>query len=210
MGDDASIESLLRRRMEEADSGDLKLPANFMEEIFPERILSALDSSVLLSMLHRTIDTSTTVLSPGYVPGSRTIGGAVNGDRFVLKKNGFFVSIFTREINGRVVPQKGGSIVEYRLAHQPLLVMVSGVVSVGLLGATVLAAWSLYTGITGHAYFIYNASAFFTACFWTILPLIILFVLAVFFKLGCHASYGDEEALLDHLRKTAAGIETLS
>ncbi|MGD9682003.1 MAG: hypothetical protein AB7W16_12535 [Candidatus Obscuribacterales bacterium] len=210
MGDESSLESLLRRRIEESESGELKLPVAFIEEIFPERILSAQDSSVLLSMLHRTIDTSTTVLSPGYVPGSRTIGGSVNGDRFVLKKNGFFVSPFTREINGRVVPQKGGSIVEYRLAHQPVLVTVASLVTLSLVGATALAAWGLYTGIVSHAYFIYNASAFFAACFWVILPLIILFVLAVFFKLGCHSSYGDEEALLDHLRKTAAGIETLS
>ncbi|MBZ0186276.1 MAG: hypothetical protein K8F91_08520 [Candidatus Obscuribacterales bacterium] len=173
---------------------------------YPEKIRAVINSEKFLDTLLQSIDTSTEILTPGYVPGTKAIGGSVTGANFLIRKNGFLLNPFSRSIYGRVLDQKDGSLVEYKLSHKPGTILIAVILTIALSGLAALSLFALYQAVTSGYVFAGNVQAMISAYFWAISPLIVLFVLSIIWKLGCHSGYADEEELLDHIRKISAGI----
>lgn len=173
---------------------------------FNGSIEAIVDSQDFLENLARTLEAPGAVIQPGEIPGKKVYAGTVNGNRFKLSRTGAFANPCCKDLVGYVEDKRSGSIVRYRLENRP---MTSFFQTSGLVAIICIAIFSALAFVTSIKY-IPPASLGMVALFAVGGPLITLIVFVLFLNLMEASGESDQEEMLDHIKKLAAGVRVSS
>lgn len=173
---------------------------------YTHQIQSCLSANDFLEQIKLTVDLPSAVLAPGELPGGKTFKGFVSGRHFSIRKKGIGTGKNSREMQGRVSEIKQGNktqtLVEIRFAEGPFVMIGKFLCIASLSACAALVLFALiFLARVGELATIPNG-LFLTA----ILP-ILGFALAYYLmKCSPHLYYRNEEEILDHVKKIAAGV----
>lgn len=173
---------------------------------YTHTIQSCLTADDFLEQIKLTVDLPSSVLAPGEFPGGKTFKGFVSGRHFSIRKKGMALGKHSRELQGRVSELKQGNktqtLVEIRFAEGPWVMIGKFLCIASLSACAALVLFALiFLSRVGELANIPNG-LFFAA----VIP-VLGFALA-YYAMRCspHLYYRNEEEILDHVKKIAAGV----
>lgn len=176
-------------------------------EQYPNEIEGIISTDDFLSNLKKSIATPGNTIEAHEIPGTKTICGTVEGDRFKLRKAGAFANPYGREVVGIVEQSnKSGCTVKYKLNSKTVIAFFNGIVVLGISAIALLSA----IGIVMVMNYM-SMSELGRAIFVSIgIPFAFLILFLFYTRFAESTGVADEEELLDHLKKHAAGINVSS
>lgn len=169
-------------------------------------IEAIIKSSEFLANLESSIEVPGNKIMPDQIPGEKSICGTVRGNRFKIRKAGALANPMTRDLVGTIEDTKSGSVITYRLEQRPSVLffqtsIMVAIICLGLFSTMIFLTSLRYisTGMVGMA-----------GVFAVGGPLLLLILFLVFFSVFESTGASEQDELMDHVRKLAAGINVSS
>lgn len=200
------MNSLPDKSLNRVDLSQQALLASLIAEQYTNSIEAIVDEHTFLTTLSSTIDVQGNKINPGEIPGVKTICGTVFGNRFKIRKAGAFANPCTKDVVGLVEPSETGTVIKYNLVARPLTTGIQAFVFIGLASFGLLCLAMLF--INFNYVSIDKLGQLTLYCLG--IPAFLLFLFIVVSKIGEMSGESDQEELLDHIKKLAAGISVSS
>ena len=176
-------------------------------ETYPHQIEAIISRDDFLKNLKSSIGTPGNTIEAHEIPGVKTICGTVQGDRFKIRKAGALANPYSREIVGVVeYKKKSGCLIKYRLDTRPAIMIFNVMVILGITGVFLMGATGL---LVGYSY-VPQAELGRHVLLSLGIPFGLLILYLFYSRFAESTGESDEEELLDHLKKHAAGINVSS
>lgn len=176
------------------------------DSLYPNSIDVIVDGQTFLGALSSSIDVQGNAIAPFEIPGMRTICGNVNGNRFMIRKAGAFSNPFAKDVVGVVEESQTGVVVKYNLVSRPGTTLFQTICLIALIGFGVICLMSVLSIIDG----MYPQHVIRLAMLYMATPVFLLVLFVAFCRGADISGESDQEELLDHIKKLAAGITVSS
>ena len=175
-------------------------------EAYPESIEGIVSSDVFVSSLKASIDVQGNAIQPGEIPGVKTICGSVGGAQFKIRKAGAFANPCARDIEGIAEPAISGCKIKFRRVNRASTTFFQGMILIII----ILSCFGSVTSFLFTLNHLSNTQALIDGIKILGMPLILLLGFVLLSKLSEVSGESDEEEVLDHVKKLAAGINSSS
>lgn len=176
------------------------------QEAFSNSIEAIVSADDFVSCLQSTIESPGKLVKPGEIPGDKSICGTVNGYRFKIRKSGAFANPCAKDIVGIVEGSGSSSMIKYRLETRPVVSFVQTSILVAVICIGLFSTLLFFTSMNLLAI----SSLGYTGLIAVGGPVVALIAFLLIFKVIESTGESDQEELIDHVKKLAAGINVSS